>query len=175
MNFMYWSVLKFPYMELRGRGEKDYMTNSMNIEDVYKILLGNTKARLKLVISDCCNAEVTATNTEGTPVSGKKSSGFDWDENNIKQLFFNSRKAILVTSADMGQLAAGNKRFGGFFSYFFKSSLENHFSILKKSVTWDQVLQEAKKQTIKKAENTCCKKPCSAATNCRQLPSYLIR
>lgn len=166
---------KFPYLELRGRGEKDYMTNSMNIEDVYKMLLGNTKARLKLVISDCCNAEITATNTEGTPVSGKKSSGFDWEENNIKQLFFNSRKAILVTSADMGQLAAGNKRFGGFFSYFFKSSLENHFSILKKNVTWDQVLQEAKKLTIKKAENTCCQKPCSAATACRQLPSYMIR
>jgi hypothetical protein len=166
---------RYPYMDLRGKTDNDMFINSMNIEDIYNTLRTNTKARLKLVLSDCCNAGVDATNATGTPPMATKSSGLDWNEENIKKLFFNSPRSILMTSADMGQLATGNSRFGGFFSYFFRVSLEGHFSILKKNVSWDQVLTEAKKQTKLKADNTCCAKPCSLATVCKQEPTYIIR
>jgi hypothetical protein len=62
--------------------------------------------------------------------------------------------SILATAAKPGQKAAGKNDFGGFFSYYFKTTMETFASTLKNNVNWDQVFQEASKQTIFKANHT---------------------
>ena len=144
----------------------------MNVQDIFETIK-KKGARLNLVLSDCCNYLPQSTNSTGDPISKSRGSGLEWVEDNCKTLFLNpDRQSVLATAADVGQFASSNNDFGGFFSYFFKTSMETHFSTLKTNVTWDQVLQEAAKQTDIKAHYTYCSKPYIPANICKQNPFY---
>jgi hypothetical protein len=94
---------------------------------------------------------------------------------NCISLFLNEKPmSILMTSADIGEKASGNITFGGFFSYYFKVAMENHFSSFKKNVSWEQIMDDARKQTIEKAELTYCDKPYIPQNICKQHPFYKI-
>lgn len=167
---------QFPFIKLKTlhKDRQDVLNNSLNIEDVFTSLR-KKNARLTLVLSDCCNSDIETVNIKGTPPGKTKSSGVDWSEDNIRNLFLNkARFSILATAADNGQRAAGNDNFGGFFSYFFKASLENHCSKLKNSPNWFVVMQQAGLQTTNKALNTYCDKPYIDANVCRQNPLYRV-
>lgn len=167
---------QFPFIKLKTlhKDRQDVLNNSLNIEDVFSTLR-KKNARLTLVLSDCCNSDIETVNIKGTPPGKTKSSGVDWSEDNIRNLFLNkTRFSILATAADNGQRAAGNDNFGGFFSYFFKTSLENHCSKLKNSPNWFLVMQQAGLQTTNKALNTYCDKPYIDANVCRQNPLYRV-
>jgi hypothetical protein len=167
---------QFPFIKLKTlhKDRQDVLNNSLNIEDVFTTLR-KKNARLTLVLSDCCNSDIETVNIKGTPPGKTKSSGVDWSEDNIRNLFLNrARFSVLATAADNGQSAAGNDNFGGFFSYFFKTSLENHCSKLKNSPNWFLVMQQAGLQTTNKALNTYCDKPYIEANVCRQNPLYKV-
>ncbi len=132
-------------------------------------------ARTNLVLSDCCNNDVASTNIIASKPLKTKSSGLQWSEENIKTLFFSKIPvALLATSADSGEKASGNEKVGGFFSYFFKGSMESYCSKLKSNPTWDVILATAKMQTIQKASRTYCDKPYIPANVCKQSPYYTI-
>ena len=163
---------RFPYLDFREKPRDDYKVYSMNVEDIF-LTISKKPSRFNLVLSDCCNNDPSSTNVQGTPVATGRGAGLDWNEDNVKALFLNPNKmSILATAADIGQLASSNNNFGGFFSYFFKSSMENHFSVFKKNVTWEQVMEDAQKQTIYKADHTYCSKPYIPANICKQYPFY---
>lgn len=163
---------RFPYIDLRPKPDNTYMVNSLNIEDIYNSIK-RKGARLNLVMSDCCNAEVTASNSIGSPVPRKKGLLMNYNLENCRALFLNPKPtSILITAADAGQKAASNNEFGGFFSYFFKASMESQLSFFKKNVTWKNLLEDAKKQTIKKAEHTYCDKPYIPENICEQYPVW---
>ncbi|HEX8278320.1 MAG TPA: caspase family protein, partial [Segetibacter sp.] len=108
---------RFPYIDLRPKPDDTYMINSMNLEDIYNTIQ-QKGARLNLIISDCCNTEVDASNAIGTPVPRKKGIGDNWSQLNCRALFLNPKPmSLLVAAADRGQRASGNNGFGGFFSY----------------------------------------------------------
>ncbi len=161
----------YPYLDLRSKtdtAKKSYLVNSLNIEDIYDTIK-KKGARFNLVLGDCCNNLVTQTNKTGDPISESKDAGLDWSEDNVKKLFL-ERQSILATAAQEGQLATGNNNFGGFFSYFFMKAMEDNFSILKKNISWKQILDQAKIKTTLKAENTYCDKPYIRKNICRQIP-----
>ena len=165
---------RFPSIDLRSKPSESHLTQSMAIEDIY-LAIKKKGARTNLVLSDCCNNDVTETNIVGTKPMKTKSSGLQWSEENVRQLFLNKTPiSILATSADTGQKASGNASFGGFFSYFFKTSMENYCSKLKSNPTWDVVLQTSQTQTIHKASRTYCDKPYIQENICRQSPYYKV-
>jgi len=163
---------RFPYIDLRPKPDRTYMVNSLNMEDIYDAIK-KKGARLNLVLSDCCNTEVEASNAIGTPVARKKGLLMTYNLENCRALFLNPKPvSILATAADAGQKASSNNEFGGFFSFFFKSSMENQLSFFKKNVSWESLLQDAKKQTIIKAEHTYCEKPYIPENICEQYPVW---
>ncbi|MBK7558569.1 MAG: hypothetical protein IPI54_09915 [Chitinophagaceae bacterium] len=99
-----------------------------------------------------------------------------WSTQNCRDLFLNATPtSILAAAAEPGQLATSNKKFGGFFSYFFRSSVESHFSFFKNKVRWEDVFEETKKKTKYKADHTYCSKPYVPANICNQYPYVDIR
>ncbi len=170
---------RFPYLDFRAKPSDDYKVQSANIEDIFETIR-KKGARFNLVFSDCCNNDPDSTNAIGTPIPQSRGAGLDWNVDNCKALFMNpKRESILATAADKWQLASCNNNFGGFFSYFFKSSMETHFSVFKKDVSWETILNEATKQTVFKANHTYCTKPPPGRSygpenKCRQEPVYTI-
>ena len=163
---------RYPFLDFRAKPDDDYNFYSMNLEDIYK-KLDKKNARLTLVLSDCCNNVPGSTNSEGTPIPPPRGSGLDWNEDNLRALFLNPKHtSLMATAADIGQRASSNNAFGGFFSYFFKTSMEDCFTNFKKNVTWDMVMKDAQDQTSYKAQHTYCSKPYIPANICRQNPFY---
>ncbi len=163
---------RYPFLDFRAKPADDYKVFSMNLEDIYAMIT-KKGARFNLILSDCCNTDPEATNSTGMGIPEPRGSGLDWNEDNLKRLFLSQEKlSVLATAADVGQRASSNNGFGGFFSYFFKASMEDHFSSFKTDVTWDDVIQEAAKQTRFKAEHTYCDKPYIPANICKQYPFY---
>ncbi|MEP6713090.1 MAG: caspase family protein [Ferruginibacter sp.] len=165
---------KFPNLDLRPKPSDSYLEYYKNVEDIF-MAIKNKGARFNLVISDCCNNDPNSSNTVGSDIAQTRSSGLGWSMENCRNLFMNEKPmSILMTSASVGEKASGNTNFGGFFSYYFKVAMENYFSQFKTNVTWDEVLQDAKKQTISKAELTYCDKPYTPQNICKQHPFYKI-
>lgn len=166
---------RYPFLDFRAKPEEDYNTLSMNVEEIFKIIK-TKKARFSLVLSDCCNNIPGATNRQGRPVGGApRGAALDWSEDNISSLFLNPKKiAVLATAADIGQLATGSNSFGGFFSYFFKTSMETNFSVFKNNVTWKMIVDEAKTQTSERVAQTHCGQPPSEENRCKQNPFFTI-
>jgi hypothetical protein len=166
----------YPNMKLKTfhTNRKDVLDNSLNIEDIF-VAIKNKGARFNLVMSDCCNDDILSTNISGTKPGKTRGSGIEWSENNVRALFLDKKPvSILVTAALSGQRAASHRNFGSFFSYFFKTSLEDYASRSKNNVSWEQLLQETKKQTILKANRTYCAEPKIPENVCQQVPLYRI-
>ena len=163
---------RYPFLDFRAKPDDDYNVYTLNLEDIFETIR-KKGARFNLVLSDCCNYLPVSTNSVGTPVPKPRGSGLEWVEDNCRELFLNPRRqSVLATAADIGQLASSNNDFGGFFSYFFETSMETHFSTLKSKVTWEQVLKEAVNQTSIKAKYTYCGKPYIPENICKQSPFY---
>ena len=130
-----------------AKDRQDNITYSLNIEDIYNSITAKG-ARFNLVISDCCNDDIFGTNETIGKQPKKRGSDAPWSDDNIKALFLSrSHTSILATGTSVKQLASGNSTDGGIFSYCFKSNLDTYLSKAKKNVSWNQLLEEAKKQT----------------------------
>lgn len=150
------------------------ISQSMNMADIFQTII-NKGARMNLVISDCCNDDIFSVNFKSTKPSGTKSSNIRWSEQNLRTLFLDSTPiSILATACTETETSASQADFGSFYTYFLKSSLEAHCSVLKNRVSWDQVLKQANAQTTIKASNTYCSKPKIPANLCKQNPVYRI-
>jgi hypothetical protein len=161
-----------PYIDLKDEKNWKIMEASASMEDIFETIR-KKGARLNLVLSDCCNALITDTNPLAEPPATKKSFGVNWSTENCRNLFLNSTPtSILGAAASPTMLAASNNSFGGFFSYFFRTALETHFSFAKNNVTWDQVFKQTADQTKYKADHTLCDK--ATKRICNQLPYYRI-
>ncbi len=157
-----------PWIDLRPKDDNTYLVNSMHLENIYDIIR-NKKGRFNLVLADCCNDIVRATNPMAKPPSGTKGLITNWNQENVRRLFLNPKKtSIMAAAASPGQLSACNLQFGGFFSYFFKQSMENHFSYFKTDVSWDKVFKDAINQTAYKAKWTWCND--EETQKCDQMP-----
>lgn len=161
-----------PYIDLKDERNFRIMEASASMEDIYATIRAK-RARLSLVLSECCNALITDTNPLAEPPAVKKSFGINWSTENCRNLFLNKTPmSILGAAASPSMLAASNNNFGGFFSYFFRTSLETHFSFAKTAVNWDQVFKQTAEQTKYKADRTYCDNV--TKKKCNQLPYYRI-
>lgn len=167
---------QYPLLALRQASFDPLNENSLAMEDIYAALKAKG-ARLTLVMSDCCNSDPSAIAPTMPDIARTRSTGPVWDINNCRQLFFPEKPtAILLTAASKGELAAGNVSFGGFFSYNFKASMDRFLSQFNAMgrVSWEAIAEEAKKQTIAKANNTDCDIPNVGKRPCVQNPVFKI-
>lgn len=151
------------------------ISSKLNIEDIFRDIQ-KMGTRFNLVIGDCCNDDIFSVNVEGKRPSKTKGSGIEWDEENIRSLFLSTTPmSVLFTAATAGEKATSKNDYGGFFTDFFKRSLENHCSKLRVNVTWDLILRQVKAQTAAKARAEYCANPRIPANACKQNPVSDIR
>ncbi|MBL0056944.1 MAG: caspase family protein [Chitinophagaceae bacterium] len=161
---------RYPYLDLREKIDWTFNVNSIQAEDIMK-RIKMKGARLNLVITDCCNTKVTDNKEIGTPPPEQKVLGLELFQENVRNLFFPTvTTSIIATAADIDQKACSNDRFGGFFSYFFNQSLQEHLGYMKRGVRWDDVLKRTMDQTERKALRTYCDSP----NICDQTPYYQV-
>lgn len=164
----------YPYLELRSKSFQSLNENSLNIEDIYN-RLKQKGAKVTLVFSDCCNTKPETPPAISGEVALTRSSSLGWNLNNCYQLFLpTSPVAILMTAAAKGEMSAGNNSYGGFFTSNFRSALINFLSpaFVLNGVSWPKLIDEAQKQTVKKASNTLCNLPDGSRARCVQHPLY---
>jgi hypothetical protein len=165
----------YPHLDLRGNKKMDHLKESLGIDSIYSILVGKG-ARFNLILSDCCNSVVEATNTVARPPAPPRGPEYEKNMGNVQALFLNPEPvSIIATAANVQELASSNNNFGGFFSYFFRATLNFYLSSLRRDTpTWEALLRDAKAQTIKKASNTYCSKPYIDANLCKQFPVFNV-
>ncbi|MCC7524813.1 MAG: hypothetical protein IT250_08325, partial [Chitinophagaceae bacterium] len=162
----------FPFLDLRDKAFQNFGGEfTLNIEDIYK-RIQSKGARLNLVLSDCCNADPSQSNTISTDVATTRTSSIGWNMENCKALFMNTQPvSILMTAASKGELSAGNGT-GGIFTFNFRESLEKSIGHFANKVSWQQLLTAAQQQTITKAQRTWCDKEKKIV--CKQKPTYKL-
>ncbi len=171
-----------PYIDLRDLVKdknKKYLENSLSMEDI-RDMIKRKGARLNLILSDCCNDNVTSTNPMAVDaaVSGKKGM-FDvfWSTNKCRDLFLNAMPTtIMATAASPYQLAISNAQFGGYFTNFLFSTLESNLSLANRSssISWTNIFDQVKSQTLTKSGRTWCNTEKTVVCN-RQRPFENIR
>lgn len=163
---------QFPFLDLRDKAFQNFGGEfTLNIEDIYK-RIQSKGARLNLVLSDCCNADPSQSNTISTDVATTRTSSIGWNMENCKALFMNTQPvSILMTAASKGELSAGNGT-GGIFTFNFRESLEKSIGHFANKVSWQQLLTAAQQQTITKAQRTWCDKEKKIV--CKQKPTYKL-
>lgn len=164
---------RFPYLDLRSNDKQDYLKETMNMAKIDSIIKSK-KARVNIVLSDCCNSFVGESNAVGIAPLKKKSNPLVLNMNNVRTLFLNGKVSILATAADRAQKATSNNQFGGFFTNFFKMALEQNCSQSQPALTWFKVLDEAKAKTSYQAQHTYCDTPKIVSNICNQSPSYRV-
>jgi hypothetical protein len=165
----------FPHLDLRANKNQDYLKESIGIDSIYNVLV-RKGARFNLVLGDCCNSVVEATNTVSKPPGAPRGPELEKSMRNLQTMFLQPTPvSIIATAANVQELASSNNNFGGFFSYFFRSTLNFYLSPLRVDTpTWEALLQEAQAETAKKARRTYCSRPFIPANICKQTPIFNV-
>lgn len=165
---------KFPNLDLRPMSTGNYLDYNLNVEDIFN-RIKRKGARFNLVISDCCNDDPNATNNIGNDIAQTRDAGMRWSMENCSTLFMNEKPmSILMTSSSIGERASGSVQDGGFFSLYFKTAMESHFSKFKTNVTWNDIFNDAKIETIKTAKAIYCPNIPENLCKKTQTPLYKI-
>jgi hypothetical protein len=166
---------RFPYLDLRDKSFQIFGGQyTLNIESIYQKIKAKG-ARMNLVLSDCCNNDPSQAANISTDAASTRTSSIGWDMDNCRNLFMNPQRiSILMTAAQKGELSAGNSNDGGIFTFNFRQSLEKYLKPFTNTVTWKELADAAKKQTIVKANHTWCRMPDNTRKVCVQNPVFKI-
>ena len=153
----------YPYLDLRdprtlnSKPPPNLREQTLNMDSIFT-MIKDKKARLNLVLSDCCNNEIFSKRIVAPPPPARLFRGdIKWNNDNVKALFLNERRSIIMTGASKYERAAGNNTFGGFFTYFFLNSMTTYLSLANINASWKKIVEDASKLTAKKASITNCK------------------
>ncbi len=160
----------YPQFDLRQSRFDDIKVATLNASDVFNRIKAK-KARLNLIITDCCNSNLGLLKPEGKNFAQTAKSLLTWDQSYCYDLFMKSKGSILATAAKKGQYAYGNTDLGGYFTSNLVTSLEKYLSKFQTtSPTWEEIIAEAQASTV----NLSLTNLCTAATTCRQDPVYVV-
>jgi hypothetical protein len=164
---------QFPFLDLRDKSYQMYGDEfAINIESVFNYIKGKG-ARLNLIISDCCNSDPSLTNKISTDGPTTRTSSIGWNMNNCKALFMNPQPvSLLITAAAKGELSAGNSNKGGIFTFNFRESLEKYLGPFANNVNWNDLVANARNQTINTASRTGCRQDDNTLRSCIQNPVF---
>ncbi|MBL0334334.1 MAG: caspase family protein [Chitinophagaceae bacterium] len=162
------SAHPYPQFDLRESRFDDITVATLNAGDVYS-KIKSKKARLNLIICDCCNSNLGLLKPEGNSFALTAKSLMTWDRNFCSNLFMKSKGSIIATAAKQGQYAYGNTDVGGYFTSNLVTALEKYMSKFQLTTpTWEEIIAEAQKTTVTLSMSNTC----SANKSCRQDPIY---
>lgn len=163
----------YPRISFRSRNNPlpPAVNNLSMEEDVYKKLLAK-KARVTIVVSDCCNAEADASVPFGMDMLRPRATGTEGlklNYDNFRKLFLPHQKtSILIGSASKKQLAAGNPKVGGFFTNFFKAELIKNLYSNTEEGSWMRISRNATENTQKQSLTAECSSTPNVRGRCIQ-------
>jgi hypothetical protein len=160
----------YPQFDLRESRFEDITVATLNASQIMDIIK-TKKARLNIVLSDCCNSNIGLLKPEGKNFALTAKSLLSWDANYCNNLFLKSTGSIIATAAKKGQFAYGNTDVGGYFTSNFVTALEKYLSkFTTTQPTWDQIITETQTTTVSLSMANVCQ----ANTTCRQDPVYAV-
>jgi hypothetical protein len=153
-------VSKYPRISFRTNNLQIRSQNNLAVEEVYKKLLAK-RARVTIVISDCCNEKIDAAVPFGMDLLRPRATGTEGlklNYDNFRKLFLPTQNtSIIIGSASANQLAAGNPNMGGFFTNFFKAELIKSLYSNTGESTWLRISLSATESTRKQSLTALCK------------------
>lgn len=152
-------VSKYPRISFRTNNLQIRSQNNLAVEEVYKKLLAK-RARVTIVISDCCNEKIDAAVPFGMDLLRPRATGTEGlklNYDNFRKLFLPTQNtSIIIGSASANQLAAGNPNMGGFFTNFFKAELIKSLYSNAGESTWLRISLSATESTRKQSLTALC-------------------
>lgn len=131
----------FPQLSLCATGYEDLLNgNYVSLMDIYEVLL-TKKARLCLVLADCCNSKV------GMPVPITQNVILTRDKTNYQKeqlelLFLRSSGSLLSSAASPGELSWCDMQ-GGMYTNAFIQALHSEISLLnKEQASWENIIDQ---------------------------------
>ncbi len=149
----------YPRISLRTTFIQDLAINNLVLEDIYNSLL-KKKAKVTMVLGDCCNENIGRINPVGFSLLRPRSTnegGIRFNTDNFIKLFMpDKRLSILVGSAEKNQLSVGNPELGGFYTNFFLAELMKNLFDNNESPSWINMLSIARNNTLNQARTAIC-------------------
>jgi len=140
-----------------GPSRKVIRENTINIEEIFNLVRAKG-ARLNIVVGDCCNNELSMERFEVSELNLHEWPT-EWNHTNCSTLFEKGKGSYLVTAASKGQLAACNKKEGGFFTFSLFQFIETAFQ--DGNLDWGGIIKRAAEFASEKSKRTICgDKPC---------------
>lgn len=141
----------YPMIALTTNDYEPIEGNYMAMSDIYKTIV-NKGARLNIVLSDCCNAEVGERRPLGSSTLFSRGSN-NYSRKRLNDLFFNSKGSILSTAASPGEYSWCDMS-GGIFTLSFIQSLRKEISAMNKaSVSWQSIVNNTLNTARKRSTN----------------------
>jgi hypothetical protein len=149
----------WPQMDLRTSNYTRFGANtSLGLQEAYTIIQGK-KARLNIVLADCCNNDIGINKINNSPYMQMQSKNI-YDAVKLRKLFIEAEGSILSCAASPGEYSWVNNTMGGFYTVSFMQSLREEVSYLNKSTPkWSAILNSTV-QSAKNKTNMCSN--CSA-------------
>ena len=127
---------KFPYMCLNAKDRSGFLSVQQVLDDLSK-----TKARLKVVITDCCNMPRSATLGNTQRIGDSFVTTDPKKEDNYRKLFVEVKGLVAVTSSSAGEYSSSSDN-GSIFSRAFFSALDDIVTSAEpKNATWKNFLE----------------------------------
>ncbi|MCF0075024.1 caspase family protein [Dyadobacter sp. CY261] len=149
----------YPRMSFRTKSYADLDKNNLSLEAVYKVLV-RKKAKVTLVLADCCNEDIGVPVPLAEEFIRMKSSNRKPPLNKqlCKKLFFPPKPvSILIGAADKNQLAVCSNELGGYFTHSLTSELETQFyQSFSSEGTWRSILAASRKKAFNRSLEAAC-------------------
>jgi hypothetical protein len=152
-------VSKYPRMSFRVSKLQLRAEINLGVEDVYKRLLAK-KARVTIVLGDCCNERLGASSPFGLDILRPRNTGtagLKLNIDNCKKLFFPKQPlSIVIGSASANQLAVGNPDLGSFFTNYFYAELTKVLYSSSGNPSWWNIIKLADESTNYRSKSALC-------------------
>jgi hypothetical protein len=167
-------VSEYPRISLRINQKTELSKSNMSVEGIYKLLL-QKKAKVTLVLSDCCNGDIGEHAPFGPTFMKSRAPSGDskpvLNKGIASRLFFPAKPlSILIGSADKNQLAVGNPSMGGYFTNSFAVELRKVLYGMPGDATWLSILANTRKQASWLALAALC-----GENRCVQSARFVVR
>ena len=149
---------RYPCLDLTSSAYDKLADNFMPLSSIYSDIVAKG-ARLNIILSDCCNSEVTAEQPMVWSNSLFSRANTNFDLTKLEALFLKSSGNVIATAASPGELSWCGTN-GGFFLLSFFESLRSQISALtNEAPSWDALINKTIAGAAVKTENNAsCKK-----------------
>lgn len=142
----------YPRMYLNYKDQIENSDDYYGVSEIYDLLI-KKKARLTIVLTDCCNSEYGCTRQE-VEGSGLRSRGNNnYDVKKLEKLFITNSGSLKATAAKAGQYALCDAA-GGFLITSFLNNIHSAISAVSSEVpSWQTILDHSSDYVKRKTQN----------------------